>query len=146
MPAACVLAFGLLVGSTTGAAWGESPPATPRIDVYPPDVNLETSRDRQQFIVVATRPDGVTEDVTAKAKATVADANLARLDGSTLYPVADGQTTLAVEYEGQSVSFAVTVKDSAARPPISFKQDVMAVFTRAGCNVGSCHGAARGKD
>jgi len=31
-------------------------------------------------------------------------------------------------------------------PPISFKLDVMPVFMRAGCNVGSCHGSARGKD
>src|SRR5262249_10458926 len=30
--------------------------------------------------------------------------------------------------------------------PISFKQDVMPIFMGAGCNQGSCHGAARGKD
>ena len=30
--------------------------------------------------------------------------------------------------------------------PISFKLDVMPVFMRTGCNTGSCHGAARGKD
>ena len=28
----------------------------------------------------------------------------------------------------------------------SFRQDVMPVFFRAGCNAGSCHGAAKGKD
>ena len=28
----------------------------------------------------------------------------------------------------------------------SFRLDVMPVFLRAGCNTGSCHGAARGKD
>ena len=32
------------------------------------------------------------------------------------------------------------------QPPISFQLDVMPVFMRAGCNTGSCHGAARGKD
>ncbi len=40
----------------------------------------------------------------------------------------------------------VAVKDAAADRPISFKLDVMPVFMRAGCNTGSCHGAARGKD
>ncbi|HUT91542.1 MAG TPA: DUF1549 and DUF1553 domain-containing protein [Thermoguttaceae bacterium] len=80
------------------------------------------------------------------AKATVADANLARLEGNTLYPVADGRTTLAIEHAGQSVTIPVTVKDAQARPPVSFKRDVMPVFSRAGCNVGACHGAARGKD
>jgi hypothetical protein len=32
------------------------------------------------------------------------------------------------------------------QPPLSFKLDVMPVFTRAGCNSGSCHGTSRGKD
>src|SRR6185312_6263251 len=30
--------------------------------------------------------------------------------------------------------------------PPSFRQDVMPVFFRAGCNAGSCHGSSRGKD
>ena len=38
------------------------------------------------------------------------------------------------------------MKDAAADRPISFQLDVMPVFMRAGCNTGSCHGAARGKD
>ena len=35
-----------------------------RIDVYPPEVRLEGSKDRQRFIVVATGADGVTQDLT----------------------------------------------------------------------------------
>jgi hypothetical protein len=38
------------------------------------------------------------------------------------------------------------VKNAAVDAPVSFKLDVMPLFMRAGCNVGSCHGAARGKD
>lgn len=37
----------------------------------------------------------------------------------------------------------VHAEDQAAN---SFRQDIMPVFFRAGCNSGSCHGAARGKD
>jgi len=37
------------------------------------------------------------------------------------------------------------VSQASAAPP-SFRQDVMPVFFRAGCNAGSCHGASRGKD
>src|SRR5439155_23609576 len=40
----------------------------------------------------------------------------------------------------------ITVSNAAAQPPISFRQDVMPVFTKAGCNAGSCHGSSRGKD
>ena len=36
---------------------------------------------------------------------------------------------------------------SASTPaPLSFRLDVMPIFARASCNMGSCHGAARGKD
>ena len=117
-----------------------------KLDVYPPDIDLTTSRDSQSFIAVVTRPDGVTLDVTAEAKATLADGALARVEGSRVFPVADGTTTLAVEYQGQTASLPVSVKDAATDRPISFRLDVMPVFMRSGCNTGSCHGAARGKD
>jgi len=34
----------------------------------------------------------------------------------------------------------------AAEESVSFRQDVMPILFRAGCNSGTCHGAARGKD
>jgi hypothetical protein len=117
-----------------------------RIDVYPPNVQLETSRDRQAVIVVATRDDGVTLDVTAAAKLSLGDAKLARLEGNTLYPAADGQTTLHVEYETFKAEAPLTVAQAATDRAISFKLDVMPVFMRAGCNTGSCHGQKVGKD
>ncbi len=139
VPVAVVL---MLTGLLPAAALGD----TARLDVYPPDVQLDNARDRQRFIVVATRADGVTQDVTAKAKAVVADARLAKLEGTTLVPLADGQTRLEVEFAGQKVSVPVTVRSASASGPLSFKLDVMPVFMRSGCNSGSCHGSARGKD
>jgi hypothetical protein len=35
---------------------------------------------------------------------------------------------------------------AAEEPGLSFRLDVMPIFMRSGCNAGSCHGAARGKD
>ena len=42
----------------------------------------------------------------------------------------------------------VAAKDARAEEPasVSFRRDVMPIFFRAGCNSGTCHGAARGKD
>jgi len=117
-----------------------------KVEVFPPDVELSTNRDRQKFIVVATRADGVTLDVTSQAQAKLANPALAKLEGATLYPVADGQTTLEVAFNGQTLPVPVTVKQATADRPISFQLDVMPVFMRSGCNTGSCHGAARGKD
>lgn len=136
------IAMLVLLGTTT-AAWAAN---VTRIDVYPPDIHLNTKLDFQRLIVVATRDDGVTLDVTTAAAVRLADPAPARLDGRTLYPVADGATTLEVEYQGFPASVAVTVKDATADRPVSFHLDVMPILMRSGCNTGSCHGAARGKD
>ncbi|MGH7128012.1 MAG: cell surface protein, partial [Planctomycetaceae bacterium] len=121
-------------------------PQLASIEVSPPDVQLNTLRDRQSLIVQAVFADGLTRDVTAEAKFTPADASLVRLEGTTLYPAADGETQLTVEYGGRSVTVPVKVQQAAAERPISFRLDVMPVFMKASCNNGSCHGAARGKD
>src|SRR5436190_13090764 len=33
-----------------------------------------------------------------------------------------------------------------ASPPVSFKQDIEPLLTRAGCNAGACHGTPQGKN
>ncbi len=137
-----LLPAALLLFAAAGARTAE----VSRIDVYPPDINLSTASDRQAYIVVATRADGVTLDVTSEAAASPADAAVVRLDGRTLLPVADGQTTLRVEHAGHEVSVPVRVADAGTDRPISFQLDVMPVFMRGGCNTGACHGSARGQD
>ena len=61
-----------------------------KLEVFPPDVNLTTARDRQSLVVQATYADGITRDVTAEATLTLANPALVRRDGHTFYPVADG--------------------------------------------------------
>lgn len=132
----------LMVGAKPTYASG----AIAKVEVLPPDVELSTNRDRQRFVVMATREDGVTLDVTNQAQAKLANPAIAKLDAATLAPLADGQTTLEVTFNGQTIPVPVAVKQATADRPISFQLDVMPVFMRAGCNTGSCHGAARGKD
>jgi hypothetical protein len=136
----------MLAPGLASAAEPASAPKPAEILVYPPDVQLTTSRDRQSLIVQARYADGITRDVTTDAKFTLTDAKLARFDKQTLYPVADGTTKLDVEYAGLKVTLPVSVQSAKVTPAISFKLDVMPVFMKAGCNVGSCHGSARGKD
>lgn len=129
-----------------GAAAQPAPPAPTKLEIFPADVQLTGARDRQSFVVVATRSDGVTQDVTNAATVALTDAAPARRDGNWLYPVADGATQLTAGYAGLNAVAAVTVAGATQTSRISFRLDVMPVFMRAGCNTGSCHGAARGKD
>ncbi len=141
--AATLLVFSLAAGQARALA---AEAAIVKIEVFPPDVQLTTSGDRQSFIAVGTTADGVTRDLTEQAQVAIADASLVKLQGHTLYPVKDGSTTMTVSHAGQQVQVPIKVKDATIERPISFKLDVMPIFMRTGCNVGSCHGAARGKD
>ena len=66
---------------------------------------------------------------------------------ATVYPVADGATEMTVDVrraDGEGAGEGRRRRRTTGRSPSSC--DVMPVFMRAGCNVGGCHGAARGKD
>jgi hypothetical protein len=123
------------------------------IDVYPPAVRLDSARDSQQIIVQARLADGRTVDVTALASVTVSDPKLAAVEKTgdqsgrlVLRPLSDGDGSIRVSHGGQEQSIPLRVVSATSNPPLSFRLDVMPVFARAGCNMGSCHGAARGKD
>jgi len=116
------------------------------IEVFPADFHLSTRRDRQSLVVQAVYSNGITRDVTAEAKLALENPGLARFEKNVLHPAADGATMVRVEFGGKTVSAPVVVVSAAAERPISFKLDVVPVFMKGGCNQGSCHGAARGKD
>ncbi|MDB6076298.1 MAG: hypothetical protein JWO82_45 [Akkermansiaceae bacterium] len=127
--------------------WDAPPdPSMASIEVFPAAVILETAADFHKVVVLAGFKDASTGDITRKARLTLADPSLAKLEGGTLRPLKDGTTTLAVEYRGLKIELPVTVKDAARPRPVSFQLDVMPVLTSSGCNTGSCHGSARGKD
>ncbi len=121
-------------------------PVPVKLEILPNDIKLLTKRGEQRFIVVASFADGITRDVTSEAKIRLTNPAVVKIENSILLPQADGTSELLAEYGGRANISQVTVEKAAEDRPISFKQDVMPIFLRAGCNVGGCHGAARGKD
>ena len=114
--------------------------------IYPPDIKLNTAADYQNVIAVASRSDGITFDVTDKVQWKLENEALAKFENFRLTPAADGQSKLTAAWEGMSAEAPMTVVEATKPREISFHLDVMPVLTRSGCNTGSCHGAARGKD
>lgn len=115
-------------------------------EVFPADINLKFQRDRQSIVCKTTEANGVNRNVTAEAKVTFADPTKAKFENGFVLPLADGETKMRVEFSGQSVEIPVKVETVKEDPAISFRNDVMPVFMRNGCNSGGCHGASRGKD
>ncbi len=113
-------------------------------EVFPADVNLKTSRDRQSLVVRMTEANGIHRDVTSEAKFTLIDPTKAKVVKGVVLPVADGETKLKIEWKGKTAEVAVKVEQALADQPVSFRLDVMPVFMKAECN--RCHGAARGQD
>ncbi|RUL86086.1 DUF1549 domain-containing protein [Tautonia sociabilis] len=140
-----VLAAALAATALGGSARADEP-ALADLLAFPPQINLSTDRDRQSIVVQAIFADDTTRDVTAEATFTLADPSLVRVEGATYFPAADGTTELTISFGGRSVTVPVTVSRAQEHPALSYRLDVMPVFMKAGCNTGSCHGAARGKD
>src|SRR4051812_13016182 len=116
------------------------------LKVFPATVDLEGKDDRQSLVVQEVDGQGVTRDVTAAARLRLADAALVGITGQTLAPRKDGTTKLVIEHNGLTAEVPVVVADAGKSRPVSFRLDVMPIFMKHGCNNGSCHGAARGKD
>ena len=48
-------------------------------------------------------------------------------------------------YQGMSVEALVNVESAVAEAPVSFRNEVIPILTRLGCNQGACHGSQYGK-
>ncbi len=120
------------------------------IEAFPPKVQLDSARDSQRMVVQAHAADGRSLDVTSEAEVTLSNTALAAVNRSSgaivVTPASDGDGMIRVTHAGHAVEIPLRVVSASTPAPLSFRLDVMPVFARAGCNMGSCHGAARGKD
>ncbi len=139
------LALSLLCAPLAAFAAAKTPELVD-VKVWPAEVNLSTKMDRQSLVVQASFSDSTTQDVTEKATYAFGDKMLVKFDKWVMTPVADGKTELTIKFGGKTLTVPVKVEKAGIERPTSFTLDVMPVFTKSGCNVGGCHGAARGKD
>jgi len=145
-PAAAKPAPQQVAAPQPAAATKKPAPKMVKLNVYPQNIQLTTSRDRQSVIGQAVYDNGLTRDVTSQLQLKPAKAGIVRIDKNMIYPVGDGETELVASFDGANVKLHSKVEKAKVDRPISFNLDVMPTFMRAGCNTGSCHGAARGKD
>jgi hypothetical protein len=140
---------GLLAATLFASAGrGDEPvPVPASITVSPTALDLRHSRRPHALQILAMTADGYTLDLRPQARLTSADPRVAIIDAQGwVRPVGNGQTQVTVAVAGQSRSVAVKVQLPAAEPPYSFRHEVMPVLSRAGCNMGACHGYSLGKN
>ena len=116
------------------------------IKVLPEKIGLEGPRASQRVVVEAVFDDNHQEDVTAQAQVTSSNPKVAALDQGFVKPASDGGASLHATYQGRAATADVQVKDFTAPFVWSFRNHVLPVMTKVGCNSGPCHGAAAGKN
>ncbi len=138
-----VVASSCLVNTGLSAETTATPIA---IDVTPTAVQLTGPRSRQQFVVTALFAGGEVQDVTDQVTFSCSDPAILKVEGSRIRPLADGHTRLiATLSTGQTDEVDVLVRQSHTSNPVSFRTEVLAALTKAGCNMGACHGSPSGK-
>lgn len=133
---------------TLGTAAFAAAPTSLQIEATgKPELTLRGKDARQQLLVTGQLADGMLRDFTHKATYTVAPEGIVTVDASgILTPVADGAVTITAETEGVRATFPVKVEGAGAARPINFANQIVPVFTKAGCNAGGCHGKASGQN
>src|SRR2546425_610303 len=116
------------------------------LSILPNAAELNGPESRHQLLAEAS-VDGRQEDWTRDAAWTSSNPKVATVDQTGLVtPVTDGTTTITAKAKGQSASAQVRVKGTQAPFTWSFRNHVIPLMTKMGCNSGACHGALAGKN
>ncbi len=120
--------------------------AADSLAILPRAVTLDGPEARQQLLAEATLGDHQ-EDLTAAVTWTTSDPAILTVEaGGRLHPMADGRATVTAAQSGMTATVEVAVRNSHAPFTWSFRNHVIPVLTKAGCNQGACHGALAGKN
>lgn len=134
----CLLSFCCAI--LCSVAWGSDG----GFRVSPDEVRLLAPEDSQQILV--TSQDSP-RDLTRVVHYSMEDSSIARVSAAgRVSPVSAGRTTLTVKNGADAQTISVIVEDLAAPRQVSFRNDVLPVLTKAGCNSGGCHGKAEGQN
>lgn len=115
--------------------------------IQPSAIELQGARDEHALLVTAVMPDGIRLDVTDSARFTSKQPKIVSVTTNGLCrPVSDGVAQITVEYGGRTEKVSATARDSNIVPKPSFRQDVLPVLTKSGCNAGACHGKLAGQN
>ncbi len=135
----------------------EPEPAVPGelagITVEPAQVSLTGPFAAVQLVVTGSLAGGGTVDLTRSVRFEPEGADrplVAVGPGGLVRPLADGSAALKIVHGqgGKQVAATVPVQvaDTGGTPAVDFIRDVNPLLSRMGCNQGTCHGAAKGKN
>ena len=119
-------------------------PAIHSLELRPAELTLRNARDERRVLVLGRTDGSNVVDLTAQAVFKSESPNV-EIDGAYIRGKQKGAGEVAVSAAGQKVKLLVTV-ESADVPEVRFVRDIEPVLGKLGCNAGTCHGSAKGKN
>ncbi len=116
------------------------------LEVAPDKIALSNRFDYVQLVVTGRLETGEAVDMTRMVAPKLSAAVAAVSKTGLVQPKSDGQAALELSFAGKSVSVPVTVSGLKEEFRSDFIRDVNPVLSRVGCNAGTCHGSAQGKN
>lgn len=112
----------------------------------PVEITLRGAESRFQLVVTASA-DGATRDATRAVSYSIEPADVAAVSRTgSVTPLRDGTATIRASLDGASAERTLTVTGIADDLPVSFRNQIVPIFTRLGCNGGGCHGKSGGQN
>ena len=137
-------------------AWSDTPLIRPEalpegtnvtaLTVQPEAINLKNTFDYTQLLISATLNTGDIVDVTRTAQLQQDGTLIDITKSGFIKAKADGQSKLIIVVADKTVELPITVSGVGQPFVANFVKDVNPILTRVGCNQGTCHGSAKGKN
>ena len=116
------------------------------IKILPGNVVLSGPHSSQRLLVLAESTGKIEGDLTSKAKFTSSNPSVVSVDATgRVKAVADGEAIVTAVHGNEKAT--AKIKAIKTKEPFdwSFRNHVIPVLTKIGCNSGACHGALAGK-
>ena len=133
----------LLAAASNGLA--KPPKAIVKIEVQPSHAIVSGDNRRQQLVVTVTDRQGRQHDVSRSAKFKL-DSDIVQIRKGIVWGVRDGTTKLTISFAGRSVDSKITVQSIKSYPAVHFRNDIIPLLSKLGCNSGGCHGKQSGQN
>ncbi len=147
VPHTLLLPFALCVLPFAFSHAAPVPRALPtKLLILPSSVELDGPRATERLLVQAVFADGHQEDLSGEARFVSSAPKVAAVEGVTVRARGDGETTVTARLRGRIATVKVLVSGAARPFAWSFRNHVLSVMSKVGCNSGACHGAAAGKN
>lgn len=103
---------------------------------------------RKQLVVTGVYSSGQHHDLSREVTYAVGDQKVVSVNQEGLVtPIADGEAVVIAKHaSGHQAELRLEVARCKDNLPVNFKNEIVPIFTRLGCNAGGCHGKSDGQN